>query len=695
MNQHDTNTFKNSTNLTKWTKWFLYLNIIIAVVSIASTCFEYKFLSDIKTGVYTSSELILTDSAFNEDLQSLVNIVQFLILVVSGVLILRWIYISNYNAHQLSTSKMRFTPWWSIGWYFIPIFNLWKPYQVMKEILKVSANPINWEKQSVSSMLIWWWFFWIVNGFFLKLSFQFEIRANGINELMKVDLAYIVSDFIFILLSFSLLAIIDEIYKMQTSNYNTNDDFIGGDYKNKEFNEQDVSIAIQFSIMNNNRWELLHANLDKTKQFLNSSGWIEKDNYLFVWTEANDDNLYQYMQLDYDSNGLPVLRAGFMSYSETLYDSPKPLDSLMVNFDDEIAFNNIVQSITKSLEKISTSHDVLLEFVLFELGGLVLGGEVGKNFVENSGFGTSDYVGFSTKSDEAEVLFDTFMLERSVTAEFTSELFIKLSIEVLDNIMQKYSLGKYEKNLMKIDCGIVKKYSTDRGFGFISHTFVKIHFKEVFFHIKKIKKEHPELAKKLEDKDFSKTIYFWYEIENSEKGEFVARVLKPENIHQTHAAYLPTYIEEIERIWRDIDIELHDCFEQITIDLVGNSRTQELYRERDKLELQKKEEEDELTAEKIEKENIEHYEFEQLMSEMIPLKFTLSSQVSAYIMNNRLGYKYKNISGIVKMEQDGNIWNFDGGFPPRIYAKVCSRLGLNNKGSHARVVDFKSFNDLM
>lgn len=56
MNQHDTNTFKNSTNLTKWTKWFLYLNIIIAVVSIASTCFEYKFLSDIKTGVYTSSE---------------------------------------------------------------------------------------------------------------------------------------------------------------------------------------------------------------------------------------------------------------------------------------------------------------------------------------------------------------------------------------------------------------------------------------------------------------------------------------------------------------------------------------------------------------------------------------------------------------------------------------------------------------
>lgn len=456
MNQRDVSTFKDSANLTKWTKWFLYLNIIIAVVSIASTSFEYKLLSDIKTGVYTSQELALSDSAFNDTLQGLINIVQLLVFVVSGILILRWIYISSYNAHQLSTSKMKFTPGWSIGWYFIPIFNLWKPYQAIKEIWKVSANPTNWKKQPVSSMLIWWWFFWIADGFFSKLSFQFEMRATGINELMRADLVYLISDSVFIILSFSLLTIIDEIYKMQTSNYNY-DDFTGGDYKNKEFNEQDVAIAIQFSMMNNNRWELLHANLDKTKQFLNSSGWIEKDNYLFVWTEANDDNLNKYIQLDYDSNGFPVLRAGFMSYSETLDDSPEPLDSLMINFDDEIAFNNIVQSITKSLEKISTSRDVLLEFVLFELEGLVLGGEVGRKFVENSGFGTIDYVGFSTKSDEAEVLFDIFMLERSVIAELTSELFIKLSIEVLDNIMQKYSLGKYESKEAKKDIPLFLK----------------------------------------------------------------------------------------------------------------------------------------------------------------------------------------------------------------------------------------------
>jgi hypothetical protein len=445
LNQQDTNTFKDSTSLTKWTKWFLYLNIIIAVVSIASTSFEYKFFSDIKVGVYTSSELILADSVFNDTLQSLVDILQLLVFAVSGVLILRWIYISNYNAHQLSNSRMKFTPGWSIGWYFIPIFNLWKPYQAMKEIWKISANPTNWKKQSAPSMLRWWWFFWIADGFFSKLSFQFEMRASEINELMRADLIYLISDSVFIILSFSLLTIIDEIYKMQISNYSIKDDFTGGDYKDKKFNEEDVNIAIVFSATNNSRWELLHANLDKSKQYLDNSGWIKKDNYLYVISEANDDGLYQYVQLGCDSNDFPVLRAGFMSYSEILDDSTKPFDSLMIHFDDEVAFNNIVQSITESLEKIIAGRsDIALEFILYEFGGLVLDDKFGKNFVERSGFKTSDYVGFSTESDEAEVLFDIFLNARLNVAEPASDLMIKLAIVVLNNIMQKYSLGKYK-----------------------------------------------------------------------------------------------------------------------------------------------------------------------------------------------------------------------------------------------------------
>lgn len=79
---------------------------------------------------------------------------------------------------------------------------------------------------------------------------------------------------------------------------------------------------------------------------------------------------------------------------------------------------------------------------------------------------------------------------------------------------------------------------------------------------------------------------------------------------------------------------------------------------------------------------------------MTKFAFTHSSQVSHYIVSNRLGYKYKNISGVLQMEFDGTTWDFKGGFPPKIYAKLCDELGLSNSGTRARAVAFESFDNI-
>ncbi|WP_337077207.1 hypothetical protein [Aeromonas dhakensis] len=79
---------------------------------------------------------------------------------------------------------------------------------------------------------------------------------------------------------------------------------------------------------------------------------------------------------------------------------------------------------------------------------------------------------------------------------------------------------------------------------------------------------------------------------------------------------------------------------------------------------------------------------------MTKFAFTHSSQVSHYIVSNRLGYKYKNISGVLQMELDGTTWDFKGGFPPKIYAKLCDELGLSNSGTRARAVAFESFGNI-
>ncbi|MFM4862285.1 endonuclease domain-containing protein [Aeromonas media] len=90
----------------------------------------------------------------------------------------------------------------------------------------------------------------------------------------------------------------------------------------------------------------------------------------------------------------------------------------------------------------------------------------------------------------------------------------------------------------------------------------------------------------------------------------------------------------------------------------------------------------------------EEKEFKRLIREIAPLGFTTSAQVSAYIMKNKLGYKYKSISGIIEMELNGRTWSFDGAFPPKIYSRLCSELGLDNQNSLAKPKKFTSFNDM-
>jgi hypothetical protein len=91
---------------------------------------------------------------------------------------------------------------------------------------------------------------------------------------------------------------------------------------------------------------------------------------------------------------------------------------------------------------------------------------------------------------------------------------------------------------------------------------------------------------------------------------------------------------------------------------------------------------------------LEIEELYRLVQEIHQRKFQYSSELSQYIANNKLGFKYPNISGIVKMKSQGTSWKFKGGFPPNIYRLVCKILNLSSYGTRARATGFKSYASL-
>lgn len=210
--------FKDPANLTNWLKIFLYLTIIISVIALFSDFLEFQLINAFKQAVYTSQARAVADAEASAARQQLIGIIQFGTFVVTGILFLKWIYRANYNARRLGASGMKFTPGWSIGWYFVPIVSLWKPYQAMKEIWKASKNPIDWQNQHGNAILPWWWFFWIVSNFVGCVSFRLSLRAliaEELNELLSACVVTLFSDVLQIALAIIAINMIRQIHEMQ------------------------------------------------------------------------------------------------------------------------------------------------------------------------------------------------------------------------------------------------------------------------------------------------------------------------------------------------------------------------------------------------------------------------------------------------------------------------------------------------
>lgn len=101
----------------------------------------------------------------------LASIPAFLALLACFVLVGRWIYLTNANAHLLS-DDMTITPGWSIGWFFVPLANLVKPYEGVKETWRATHQSCGLHEDADSKLLPWWWGLWLLTNILSTASAQ-------------------------------------------------------------------------------------------------------------------------------------------------------------------------------------------------------------------------------------------------------------------------------------------------------------------------------------------------------------------------------------------------------------------------------------------------------------------------------------------------------------------------------------------
>ncbi len=172
--------FRDPKRLSQWLKWLLVVVALIHIFFGLCAAPQALLMNDMADGIPASKVLLFATGAKERRDGALGN---FMSLVYFGAAFLFafWTYRMNANIHALGGNNLRFTPAWAVSWYFVPVANLWKPYQVMRELWLASDNPANWQTGRTSKLLGWWWASWLASALspFVAVIYMVRLSVQG------------------------------------------------------------------------------------------------------------------------------------------------------------------------------------------------------------------------------------------------------------------------------------------------------------------------------------------------------------------------------------------------------------------------------------------------------------------------------------------------------------------------------------
>jgi hypothetical protein len=131
----------------------LWIGIVGDLANILATFLEMQVLERYRRGEAISDAEIgraLDRSGF-------VGLVILVVFLVSGILWLVWQHRGHANLYAAGVDRLRITPGWAVGWWFVPFANLVKPFQSVRELWKASDGSPQWWETKTSPVIGWWW----------------------------------------------------------------------------------------------------------------------------------------------------------------------------------------------------------------------------------------------------------------------------------------------------------------------------------------------------------------------------------------------------------------------------------------------------------------------------------------------------------------------------------------------------------
>lgn len=188
----------------------IWIVLVLEVASLISGYFQYNLLQSVLNG----GEVTIEEANANDTREQLISIVYLIVYIISAITFIQWFRRAYSNLH-LKVSSLSFTEGWAAGGWFVPILNLFRPFQIMKELYNETRNLLlekgfsNYEIIS-TKFLGWWWALWIINNLIGQFVFRYSIGAESLDSLMVTSIAGMVSNAVGIPLALVAIKVIKD-----------------------------------------------------------------------------------------------------------------------------------------------------------------------------------------------------------------------------------------------------------------------------------------------------------------------------------------------------------------------------------------------------------------------------------------------------------------------------------------------------
>ncbi|MEU9160694.1 DUF4328 domain-containing protein [Streptomyces sp. NPDC048424] len=152
-------------------------------------------------------------------LTMLAGVLQFLMMLPTVVVFIIWFHRVRSNGGIFRPDAFTLGRGWAIGAWFVPVGNLFLPYQIARQTWRASTQrgPDGSDRTAPAALLTSWWVVWVLAAFAGRVFSRIYMAADTVDELLSAGLLGIAADLVTMIAGVLAILFVRRLTAMQNT----------------------------------------------------------------------------------------------------------------------------------------------------------------------------------------------------------------------------------------------------------------------------------------------------------------------------------------------------------------------------------------------------------------------------------------------------------------------------------------------